>query len=73
MVQANVFRSTCNTLTHGLCANLINALKLLACQQKDGDIVKDLGRESRKISQMACVNSQEWIRNTYWKSRQRDI
>ena len=37
----------------GLCANLINALKLLANQQEDGDgllqnIVKDLGKESRK-------------------------
>ena len=37
----------------GLCTNLINALKLLANQQEDGDgllqnIVKDLGKESRK-------------------------
>ena len=36
-----------------LCANLINALKLLVNQQEDGDglsqtIVKNLGRESRK-------------------------
>ena len=38
--------------------------------QKDGNIVMDLGRESRKISQTACVNSQEWIRNTPWKSKQ---
>ena len=37
----------------GLCANLINALKLLANQQEDGDgllqnIVKNLGKESRR-------------------------
>ena len=37
----------------GLCANLINALKLLANQKDDGDgllqnIVKDLGKECRR-------------------------
>ena len=37
----------------GLCANLVNALKLLANQQEDGDglsqnIAKDLGKESRR-------------------------
>ena len=36
-----------------LCANLINALKLLANQQEDGDgllqnIVKDLGKENKR-------------------------
>ena len=42
-----------HAVPQGLCANLVNALKSLANQQEDGDgllqnIVKDLGRESRK-------------------------
>ena len=45
--------SNAHAAPQGLCANLINALKLLANQQEDGDgllqhIVKDLGKESRK-------------------------
>ena len=49
--QAKVFKA--HAVPRGLCANLINALKLLANQQEDGDgllqnIVKDLGKESRK-------------------------
>ena len=49
--QAKVFKA--HAVPQGLCANLINALKLLANQQEDGDgllqnIVKDLGKESRK-------------------------
>ena len=49
--QATVFKA--HAVPQGLCANLINELKLLANQQEDGDgllqnIVKDLGKESRK-------------------------
>ena len=49
--QAKVFKA--HAVPQGLCANLINALMLLANQQEDGDgflknIVKDLGKESRK-------------------------
>ena len=49
--QAKVFRA--HAVPQGLCANLINALKLLANQQEDGDgllqnIVKDLGKKSRR-------------------------
>ena len=49
--QAKVFKA--HAVPQGLCGNLINALKLLANQQEDGDgllqnIVKDLGKESRK-------------------------
>ena len=47
--QAKVFKA--HAVPQGFCANLINALKLLPNQQKDGDglfqnIVKDLGKES---------------------------
>ena len=49
--QAKVFKA--HAVPQGLCANLINALKLLANQQEDGDgllqnIVKNLGKESRR-------------------------
>ena len=49
--QAKVFIA--HAVPQGLCANLVNALKLLANQQEDGDglsqnIVKDPGKESRK-------------------------
>ena len=49
--QAKVFKA--RAVPQGLCANLINALKLLANQQEDGDgllqnIVKDLGEGSRE-------------------------
>ena len=49
--QAKVFKA--HAVPEGLCANLTNALELLANQQEDGDgllqnIVKDLGRESRR-------------------------
>ena len=49
--QAKVFKA--HVVPQGLCANLMNALKLLANQQEDGDgllqnIVKDLGKESRR-------------------------
>ena len=49
--QAKVFKA--HAVPHGLCANLINALKLLANQQEDGDgllknIVTNLGKGSRK-------------------------
>ena len=49
--QAKVFKA--HAVPEELCANLINALKLLANQQEDGDdllqkIVEDLGKESRK-------------------------
>ena len=49
--QAKVFKA--HAALQGLCANLINALKLLANQQEDGDgllqnIVKNLGKKSRK-------------------------
>ena len=60
--QAKVFKA--HAVPQGLCANLINSLKLLANQQEDGDgllqnIVKDLGKESRKgleVSRTARVN-----------------
>ena len=49
--QAKVFKA--HAVPQGLCANLINALKLLANQQEDGDdllqnIVTNLGKGSRK-------------------------
>ena len=49
--QAKVFKV--HAVPQGLCANLINALKLLANQQDDGDgllqsIVTNLGKGSRK-------------------------
>ena len=49
--QAKVFKA--HAVPQGLCANLINELKLLENQQEDGDgllqnVVKDLGKESRK-------------------------
>ena len=49
--QAKVFKT--HATPQGLCANLINALKLLANQQEDGDgliqnIVTNLGEGSRK-------------------------
>ena len=59
--QAKVFNA--HAVPQGLCANLINAWKLLANQQEDGDgllqnIVKDLGKESRKkVLRTACENS----------------
>ena len=52
--QAKVFKA--HAVPQGLCGNLIDALKLLANQQEDGDgltqnIVTNLGEESRKVSQ----------------------
>ena len=49
--QAKVFEA--HAVPQGLCANLINALNLLANQQEDGDcllqnILKNLGKESRR-------------------------
>ena len=49
--QAKVFKA--NAVPQGLCENLVNALKLLANQQEDGDgllqnIVTNLGKGSRK-------------------------
>ena len=49
--QAKVFKA--HAVPQGLCENLVNALKLLANQQEDGDgllqnIVQNLGKESRK-------------------------
>ena len=39
--QANVFKA--HALPQGLCGNLINALKLLANQQEDGDgLIKNI-------------------------------
>ena len=51
VIQAEVFKS--RAVPQGLCENLINALKLLANQQKDGDnpvqnIVTSLCERSRK-------------------------
>ena len=49
--QAKVFKA--HAVLQGLCANLINASKLLANQHEDGDgllqnIEKNLGKERRK-------------------------
>ena len=49
--QAKVFKAY--AVPQGLCANLVDAVKLLANQQEDGDgllqnIVKNLGKESRR-------------------------
>ena len=49
--ESKVFKA--HAVPQGLCANLINAMKLLVNQQEDGDglsqtIVKNLGKESRK-------------------------
>ena len=51
--QAKVFKA--HAVPQGLCANLINALKLLANQQEDGDgliqnIVTNLGKDEQKRS-----------------------
>ena len=51
VVQAKVFKA--HAVPQGLCENLIDALKLLANQQEDGDgllqnIVTNLGKGSRK-------------------------
>ena len=51
--QGKVFKG--HAVPRGLCENLINALKLLAIPQEDGDgllqnIVKDLGKESRSLT-----------------------
>ena len=50
--QAKVFRA--HAVPQGLCGNLINALKMLANQQEDGDgliqnIVTNLGEGSRRV------------------------
>ena len=55
----------------GLCANLVDALKLLANQQEDGDgllqnIVTNLGKESRKGLTTVCVNSSGLIMVAPW-------
>ena len=49
--QAKVFKA--HAVPQGLCADLINAMQLLANQQEDGDgllqnIMTNLGKESRK-------------------------
>ena len=49
--QDKVFKA--HAVPKGMCASLINALKLLANQQEDGDgllqnVVEDLGKESRR-------------------------
>ena len=64
--QAKVFKA--HAVPQGLSANLINALKLLANQQEDGDallqnVVKDLGKESRRsltngLSEIIKVDSE---------------
>ena len=51
--QAKVFKA--HAVPLGLCANLVNALELLANQQEDGDgllqnVVKDLGQGEQKRS-----------------------
>ena len=58
--QAKVFKA--DAAPQDLCENLINALKLLANQQEDGDgllqiIVKDLVRGAEKVSRKFSENS----------------
>ena len=48
--QANVFKA--HAAPQGLCENLINALKLLANKQKDGD-------SPHMILEQACVKEAE--------------
>ena len=45
--QAKVFKA--HAVLQGLCANLINALKMLAKQQEDGD-----GRNSKRMVTVSC-------------------
>ena len=47
--EAKVFRA--HAAPHGVCDNLINALKVLANQQEDGDSVGELVKnmESKKV------------------------
>ena len=58
--QAEVFRA--HAVPQGLCGNLINALKLLANQQEDGDglsqsMVTNLCEAARKVSQRVWETS----------------
>ena len=46
--QAKVFKA--HAVPQGLCANLINALKLLANQQEDGDDCEGTGQGEQKRS-----------------------
>ena len=65
--QAKVFSA--HAVPQGLCANLINALKLLANQQEDGDGLPQsivTKGEQKKVSRTACVNSSWWIMIAPW-------
>ena len=66
--QAKVFKA--HAIPQGLCENLINALKLLANQQEDGDgllqnIVTNPGKGSRK-GLTDCETSSRWIIIAPW-------
>ena len=67
--RAKVFNEC--AVPQGLCANLINALKLLANQAEDGDglvqnIVTNLGEVSRKGLTDGLRTSSGWIMSAPW-------
>ena len=72
--QAKVFKA--RAVLQGLCANLINALQLLANQQEDGDgllqnIVKNLGKESRRgLTDDRLAMSAPWMLKRYAGARE---
>ena len=63
--QAKLFKA--HAVPQGLCGNLINALKLLANQQEDGDgLLQNSVRGAEKVSRTACVNPSGWIIIAPW-------
>ena len=71
--QAKVFKA--HAASQGLCANLINALKVLANQQEDGDslqqnIVTNLGKESRKGLTDGLHEFVPWMLERYAEARE---
>ena len=67
--EAKVFRA--HTAPQGMCSNLVNALKLLANQQKDGDspvnmVVQCFSEKSRLktkgLGRFTTVDSQETVK-----------
>ena len=77
--QAKVFKA--HAAPQGLCENLINALKLLANQQEDGDgllhnIVTNFGKGSRKgltdgLRDFIRVdNNRPWMLESYTEARE---
>ena len=76
--QAKVYKA--HAVPQGLCANLINALKLLANQQEDGDgllqkVATNLGKGSRKGltaygTSSGSIMSKPWMLERYTEARE---